>query len=61
MKELVKKINAEAAVFAANADVQASKGNKAAGLRARKAALVLIKERSRPRHKTKITLSYRCL
>ena len=33
MKELVKKINAEAAVFAANADVQASKGNKAAGPR----------------------------
>lgn len=44
MKELVKKINAEAAVFAANADAQVSKGNKAAGLRARKAALALIKE-----------------
>ena len=44
MKELVKKINAEAEVFAANADAQVAKGNKAAGLRARKAALALIKE-----------------
>lgn len=44
MKELVKNINAEAAVFAANAEAQASKGNKAAGRRARKAALDLIKD-----------------
>lgn len=44
MKELVKRINAEALAFAVNADDQVSKGNKAAGLRARKAAQALIKD-----------------
>jgi hypothetical protein len=39
MKDLVAKINAEFEVFAANAAAQAEKGNKAAGARARKAAL----------------------
>jgi hypothetical protein len=41
MKDLVAKINAEFEVFAANAAAQAEKGNKAAGARARKAALNL--------------------
>ena len=41
MKDLVAKINAEYEVFAANAAAQAEKGNKAAGARARKAALNL--------------------
>ena len=44
MKELVAKINAEYAEFAKNADAQAVKGNKAAGARARKAALELMKD-----------------
>ncbi len=44
MKELVAKINAEYAEFAKNADAQAVKGNKAAGARARKAALDLMKD-----------------
>lgn len=44
MKELVNKIKAEAAVFAANAEAQVSKGNKTAGLRARKAAMALLKD-----------------
>ena len=44
MKELVKKINAEFAEFAKNADAQVVKGNKAAGARARKAALDLMKD-----------------
>lgn len=44
MKELVAKINAEYAEFAKNADAQANKGNKAAGARARKAALDLMKD-----------------
>ena len=39
MKELVEQIKAEYEVFAANADAQVEKGNKAAGARARKAAL----------------------
>ena len=41
MKELVEKINAEFQVFAANAAAQVEKNNKAAGTRARKAALEL--------------------
>ena len=44
MKELVEKINAEFAEFAKNADAQVVKGNKAAGVRARKAALDLMKD-----------------
>ena len=44
MKELVEKINAEFAEFAKNAEAQVVKGNKAAGARARKAALNLMKD-----------------
>ena len=44
MKELVEKINAEVAEFAKNAEAQVVKGNKAAGARARKAALELMKD-----------------
>ncbi len=44
MKELVEKINAAFAEFAKNADAQVVKGNKAAGARARKAALELMKD-----------------
>lgn len=44
MKELVEKINAEFAAFAENAAAQVEKGNKAAGARARKAALALMKD-----------------
>ncbi len=44
MKALVEKINAEIAEFVANADAQVVKGNKAAGGRARKAALNLMKD-----------------
>ncbi|MGM9742561.1 MAG: histone H1 [Candidatus Cryptobacteroides sp.] len=44
MKELVEKIKATYPEFVANADLQVEKGNKAAGLRARKAALELIKD-----------------
>lgn len=44
MKELVEKINAEIAAFQANAEAQVVKGNKAAGARARKAALELMKD-----------------
>ncbi len=44
MKELVEKIKAEYEVFVANADAQVEKGNKAAGARARKAALNLMKD-----------------
>ena len=43
MKELVDQIKAEYEVFAVNADAQVEKGNKAAGARARKAALNLMK------------------
>ena len=43
MKELVDQINAEIAVFTENAAAQVEKGNKAAGARARKAALNLMK------------------
>ncbi|MBQ0081208.1 MAG: histone H1 [Alistipes sp.] len=41
MKELIEKINAEVAVFQANAEAQLVKGNKAAGTRARKSSVVL--------------------
>lgn len=44
MKELVEKIKAEYEEFVANADAQIVKGNKAAGARARKAALELMKD-----------------
>lgn len=44
MKELVEKINAEIAEFQANAEAQVVKGNKAAGARARKNALELMKD-----------------
>ena len=43
MKNLVEKINAEYEVFVSNANAQVEKGNKAAGARARKAALELSK------------------
>ena len=42
MKELVDQIKAEYAAFVQNADAQVEKGNKAAGARARKAALNLM-------------------
>lgn len=44
MKELIEKINANAAAFAKDAQAQIEKGNKAAGLRARKLALELSKD-----------------
>ena len=44
MKALVEKINAEFAEFAKNAEAQVVKGNKAAGARARKAALELMND-----------------
>ena len=44
MKELVEKIKAEYQDFVVNADAQVEKGNKAAGARARKAALALMKD-----------------
>ena len=43
MKELVEKINASAKIFAEEAAKQVEKGNKAAGARARKEALELMK------------------
>ena len=43
MKELVDQIKAEYEVFAKNADAQVEIGNKAAGARARNAALKLMK------------------
>ena len=43
MKTLVENINAQIAVFQANAATQVEKGNKAAGTRARKAAWELSK------------------
>ncbi len=43
MKNLVDQIKAEYEVFAANAEAQVEKGNKAAGARARKAALNIMK------------------
>ncbi len=44
MKELVQKINASFEAFRKDADAQLTKGNKAAGLRARKTALDLMKD-----------------
>lgn len=43
MKELVEQIKLEYDAFVQNADAQVEKGNKAAGARARKAALNLMK------------------
>ena len=43
MKQLVDQINEQIAVFQKNAELQADKGNKAAGTRARKAALEISK------------------
>lgn len=43
MEELVKTIAEQIATFTANAEAQVAKGNKAAGARARKAALDLMK------------------
>ncbi|MBO4557708.1 MAG: histone H1 [Bacteroidales bacterium] len=43
MKKLVEQINAEIELFQKNAAAQVEKGNKAAGTRARKAALNLSK------------------
>lgn len=43
MKTLVENINAQIALFQANAAAQVEKNNKAAGIRARKAALELSK------------------
>ena len=42
MEDLVKKIKENIDLFVANADAQVSKNNKAAGARARKAALELM-------------------
>lgn len=44
MENLVKKIKENLDVFVVNADAQVVKGNKAAGARARKAALELMKD-----------------
>ena len=44
MENLVAKIKEELNVFVENADAQVEKGNKAAGARARKAALELMKD-----------------
>ena len=44
MENLVAKIKKEINVFVENADAQVEKGNKAAGARARKAALDLMKD-----------------
>ena len=43
MQELLSNIKAEIETFTLNADLQANQGNKAAGTRARKAALELAK------------------
>lgn len=43
MKDLIAKINAEIETFKVDAELQAEKGNKAAGTRARKATLELTK------------------
>ncbi|MHA6697546.1 histone H1 [Chryseobacterium sp. A301] len=43
MKELIAKINEEFEAFTKEAELQAEKGNKAAGTRARKSALELSK------------------
>ena len=44
MKKLVAQIKEELEAFVVNADAQVEKGNKAAGARARKAALELMKD-----------------
>lgn len=44
MKKLVAQIKEELDAFVVNADAQIEKGNKAAGARARKAALELMKD-----------------
>ena len=44
MEALVEKINANIEAFKVNAEAQLVKGNKAAGARARKAALELMKD-----------------
>ena len=44
MKDLVKKIEENMEFFKVNDDAQVAKGNKAAGARARKAALDLMKD-----------------
>ncbi|MBQ2521923.1 MAG: histone H1 [Bacteroidales bacterium] len=44
MKALVEKLNAQIAEFQKNAEAQLVKGNKAAGARARKAALAIMKD-----------------
>ena len=44
MKEIVEKIKADYQDFLINADAQIVKGNKAAGARARKAALELMQD-----------------
>ena len=44
MENLVAKIKEELNVFVENADAQVEKGNKAAGARARKVALELMKD-----------------
>ncbi len=44
MKELIEKIKSGYQDFVVNADAQLEKGNKAAGARARKAALNLMKD-----------------
>ncbi len=43
MKNLINNINAQMDEFKTNAEAQVEKGNKAAGARARKAALELMK------------------
>ncbi len=43
MKQLVEQINEQIAAFQKNAEMQVEKGNKAAGTRARKAALEISK------------------
>ncbi len=43
MKELIDSINAQMALFSKDAEAQLSKGNKAAGTRARKAAMEISK------------------
>ena len=43
MEKLVEQIKAQYAIFAENAEAQVSKNNKAAGTRARKAALEIMK------------------
>lgn len=44
MEKLLEQIKVELDAFVANAEAQAVKGNKAAGARARKAALQLMKD-----------------